>query len=658
MSKTIGLFSIMLLIVLFLGINVTADRALSGARIDLTEGRLYTIQPASKRIAQSPAEPLRFRFYYSKNLARGIPQLEAYGRRVEEMLRSFESASGGKIELEIIDPEPFSEAEDEAVAEGVSPQPVSATSNLYFGLVATNALDGREVIPVFRPDEERFLEYRIAQIVTKLADPDKPKLGLLTGLEMLGGFDPRTQRPRAEWGVVRELRATFDIELIGPDAGELPADLDVLMVVHPRGITPETEYAIDQYVLGGGNAVVFVDPHCESDQSQQSMQMMQVGQDKSSSLPTLFDAWGVTMERGQVVGDLSLGINIRAPGTRQDIVPYVIWLAATGEQMAEGDPVTGGLSLLNIATGGAFTIADDAAVTMEPLVTTTDQSAMVAVEKVRSFPDPRALLNDFFPDGEVRTIAARLTGTPATAFPDGPPDALAEADAEAEADADEDAESVAEAGEVEPAEPAAESDQIMRAESPINVIVVADADMIEDGGWIREINMGGVVLGYDVLADNGAFAVNAAEQMAGSTDLLALRGRGEFRRPFTVLEEMVRQAEAESSARVATLQEKEEQATARLNELLMGQVDAGATTLVLTDEMQAEVDALEETQREVRKELRDVQLNLRKDVESLETRLKIINTAMVPGLLVVLALGLAGYRGLQRRADRRRGSLR
>ncbi|MBZ0172543.1 MAG: Gldg family protein, partial [Phycisphaerales bacterium] len=547
MSKLIGLISLVLLIVLFLGVNVTADRALSGARLDLTQGRLYTISPASKRIAKTPEETLRFRFYYSKDLARGIPQLEAFGRRVHEMLESFANASGGKIEFEVVNPEPFSEAEDRAVSDGLSPQPVSATENLYLGLVATNALDGHEVIPVFRPEEERFLEYRIASMITKLAKPDKPRVGVITSLPMTGGFDQRTQRPRAEWVVLSELRASFEVEMIEPAAGELPAGLDALMVVHPKTITPETVYAIDQYVLGGGRAVFFVDPVCEADQQQQQMGMQQVGRDRSSDLPQLFGAWGVTLADGQLAGDMDLAIQVSLPGPVPESVPYLIWLTVGADQMPDDDPVTGNLSRLNIASSGFLERAEDAAVTWEPLIETTKQSAPVAREKVEMMPDPKGLLNDFFPGGKPLVLAARLTGTPKTAFPDGPPQTTDIATTEEDADAEN-----ADASDADATVP----DQIMEAAEPINVIVVADTDMLEDGGWVQESRLGQMLLGYNVYADNGAFAVNTVEQMAGSTDLIELRGRGTFTRPFTMLERMRRDAEAEYLATEQTLKEE------------------------------------------------------------------------------------------------------
>jgi len=633
MSKTIGLISIVMLIALFLGVNITADRALSGNRIDLTQGRLYTIQPATKRIARSPDEPVRFTLYYSKDLARGIPQIETFGRRVTGLLESIASASNGKVQLDIVNPEPFSEAEDEAVAEGITPQPISQIDNIYFGLVATNSLDGREIIPLFRPDEERFLEYRLAQIITKLANPDKPRLGVLTGLPITGGFDPQSQRPTPEWSILRELRVSFDVEIIAPDAATLPANLDALMIVHPKGLSRSLTYSIDQFILAGGGTIVFVDPVGEAEQQQQQMGIP-LGPDRSSNMPEIFAAWGLSMDPTQIVGDLKLGISVRAPGPGQEIVPYVIWLNITENQLEADDPVTGNLTSINLASAGGLTLSDDAPATWEPLIRTTDQSATIPVASVQGFPDPKTLLNNFFPDGEQRVIAARLTGKVPSAFPDGTPSAQ---DPQAE-----------------PTKPA--SAHLAQAADPINVIVVSDVDMLEDGGWVREIRVGNTLLGYDILADNGAFALNAAEQMAGSRDLLELRGRGSFSRPFTLIDEMQRKAETEYLAKEQTLTEEIEQTRRRINDLQLARTDTGSASLILTPAQQAEVDDLETVLLEKRKELRQVQLDLRKDIEALETRLKLINTGLVPVLLCLFALSLGGYRAIRRRTDRNRGS--
>ncbi len=646
MSKVTGLISIVLLVVLLLGVNIVADRALPAARIDLTEGRLYTIRPESKRIARSPEEPIHLKFYYSKDLARGIPSLEGFGRRVRSLLDAFARASDGKIVLEVINPEPFSEAEDQAVADGISPQPLSPTENLYFGLVATNALDGREVIPLFRPEEERFLEYRIASIITKLARPDKPKLGLITGLPMTGGFDERLRRARPEWMVLSELRASFDVQMIEQDAGELPDDLDVLMIVHPKAVTPETAYSIDQYILGGGRAVIFVDPVCEADQQQSPPGMAQIGADRSSDLPPLFSAWGVSLADGQLAGDLDLAISVRIPGPVPETVPYLIWLSVGKDQMPDDDPVTGNLTRLNIASPGFFERAEEAPVQWEPLIRTTDNAGPVPVSKVEVMPDPKGLLKDFAPGDAPLVLAARLTGKVPTAFPDGPPSADDEADTDSDA---EDAEEPADAD-----DGADKPEQLMESTDPINVIVVADCDLLEDGGWVQEARLGGVLLGHNIFADNGAFAVNAAEQMAGSKDLLALRGRGTFARPFTLLESMQRQAEAQFLATEQSLQDEIEQTRKRISDLQMARGDTSGS-LVLTPEQEAEIDRLNKVLVEKRKELRDVQLNLRKDIEALQTKLKIINTALVPALLCVFALMLAGARATRRRADRKRG---
>lgn len=650
MSKIIGLASILLLIALFLGINITADRALAGYRLDLTEGSLYTVQPATKRIARSPDEPIRMTFYYSRDLARGIPQLESFGRRVTELLQTIEADSNGKIDLTIVNPEPFSEEEDNAVADGIQPQPITQTDSLYFGLVATNSLDGREVIPVFNPRDERFLEYKIAQLIAKLADPDKPTLGLITSLQMTGGFDPRTQQPTPEWTVLREMRATFDIETIPPTATELPADLDCLMIVHPKGLSEALVYGIDQYILAGGGAIIFVDPLAEAEPMQQQQMGMVMGQDRSSNLPALFDAWGLGYDPTQLAGDLDLAIPVRTSAQRPEAVPYIIWLNAGEAQLAPDDPVTGNLTSINLASAGVLTTTDESPAALEPVITTSDQSGLVPVASLQGgFVDPKTILNSFFTDGESRTIAARVTGTVPTAFPDGPPASM-------------NAENPDEVGPADPDTAAASTDipasHIAESTDAINVIVVADVDILEDGGWVRELRLGNTLLGYDILADNGALALNAAEQMAGSRDLLELRGRGSFDRPFTLIEQMQRDAEAEFLAKEQTLEEEIEQTRQRITDLQSARTETGVAALVLTEEQQAEVDALEETLIAKRKELREVQLNLRKDIEALETRLKILNTAAVPVLLCVLAMTMGGYNALRRRASRRKADRR
>ncbi len=640
MNRLTAYLTLALLLAAFLAVNILTTRALPSARLDLTENRLYTLSPAGRAIARSPKEPITLTLYYSESLVRGQPQIQSAANRVIELLESFESASNGKINLRTVDPEPFSEAEDDAVAAGIRGVRIGPEETLYFGLVGTNALDGRETIPYINaldPNAERFLEYEFAKLIHTLAEPDRPTVGLITSLPILGTPpNPMTRSVGAgPWQVITEIETTLDLRELEPDAEgtiDIPSDIDVLMLAHPKNLSEDTLFAIDQFALKGGKILAFLDPHCEADPTgapDPQNPMAALRADTSSDLGPLLDAWGVAMPTDQVAGDLSYALEVSTGGPRGDIVPFVVYLALRGEAFDEDDPVLGRLGTVNIASAGILSQTENATTSFEPFITTTDQSAPVTADRIKLFPDPRAILNDFFPTEGTLTLAARITGDATTAFPEGAP-APADADTPPEA--------------------------LTTNTAPLDITIVADADLLADRFWVQALSLGGLNLGYERIADNGALVAGLLDRLAGSEDLLALRARGEFRRPFTRIEEMRRQADAEFRAEEQRLEQQIEQTQQRITDLQLARTDDPTASLVLTPEQQAELDRLEEQLVASRKQLRQVRLDLRRDIEALQTRLQLINTAAVPVLLAAFAVSLAGFRAIRRRADRRRGA--
>ncbi|MEM7754250.1 MAG: Gldg family protein [Planctomycetota bacterium] len=645
MNKFTAAIALALLLVLFVGLNIVTSRTLGFARLDLTENKLYTLSPAGKTIARTPEEPITLTLYYAESVARGNPQIQSAANRVVELLEAFENASNGKIALRQIDPEPFSEAEDDAVAAGIQGVRITQTDTFYFGLVGTNAVDGREVLPYINaldPNAERFLEYELAKLILTLAEADRPVVGLITTLPMDGSPpNPMTRtRGTPPWQIIPEIESTLEVRRLDTTIDEIPGDIDVLMLAHPKGLSDQTLYAIDQFALRGGRILAFVDPHAETDPAarpdpQNPLAAAQA--DTTSELGPLLAAWGVEMPTDQIAGDLKFALDVNAGGTpgRPEIVPYVAYLSLRDEAFDADDPVTGRLGVVNVASAGFLSQADGATTTFEPVVQTSIEAAPVTAQRVKLFPDPAGILNDFFPQDEPLTLAARVAGPISTAFPDGPPSA-------ANNDAD---------GSL------TDTNHLTESAEPLNAVVVADVDMLSDRFWIQALSLGGMTLGYERLADNGALVAGLLDQLAGSEDLLALRARGEFRRPFTLIEEMQRRADAEFRAEEQRLEQEIEQVQERISELQLARGDAGdPSSLVLTPEQQAELDRLQDELIASRKQLRQVQLNLRQDIENLETRLKLINTAAVPVLLSLFAVGLAVTRSVRRRTDRRKGA--
>lgn len=620
MNKNTALAGIVLLILLFLGVTVVADNVLGAARLDLTENNLYTLSPGSRAILRTLDEPITLTLFFSDSLTSGRPALGAYGKRVRELLEEYELRAGGNITLELLDPEPFSEAEDRARRAGIAGVPISEGERFYFGLVGTNSTDGRELIPFFDPSQERFLEYELSRLIHKLATDERPVVGLLSTLPLEGreptpGMPPELSRP---WSIMREIRSLFEVRNVAITATEIPDDIDLLLIIHPKGLADETLRAIDAYVTRGGATIVCIDPLCEQDIPPDAMQNPQamLQADRSSDLDALMSAWGVLMDGQKVVVDIDHAM--RGPSRRQaEMVAYVQYLSLDGEQVDPDDAVTGGLSRLAFASAGALTFDESRGTTWTPLVWSGERSAEVDAARLAFFPDPSEFVAGYVASGGSRTIAGRLTGPARSAFADAP-------------DADPD-----------------DGD----APASLNVMVLSDCDFLADRWWVQEMRLGNMVLGYQKQSDNADLLINAMDNMAGSSDLITLRARGKFTRPFTLVEEIQRNAERQYLAEAKDLEEERRSVEARIRELQQERPDAG--DLILTPEQEAEVQKFRDQLAETNAQLRGVRYNLRKDVEDLGLTLKVANTVLAPALVALGAVGLGAYRSFRRRRDQR-----
>lgn len=667
--KTTAIGGIILLTVLFFGINILGDVVLRGDRIDLTEDKLYTLSEGTRNILKKTDEPISLTLYFSESLAKGRPDLQSYGKRVRELIEEYSAVSGGVITVETVDPEPFSEAEDKARASGIASVPLNASEQFYFGLVGANSTDGREVIRFFDPSQERFLEYNLTRLVYNLANPEKKTVGVISSLP-IDGSEPNPgipTQPQPAWQIMREIRSTFDVRTIEPTAAQIDKDVDVLLLVHPKNLDEPMLRAIDQYVIGGGKAIVFVDPLCEMDipPGAQQNPLSVMNADRSSSLAPLLAAWGVSFDPEKVAADRDHAMRGRAPDGRS-VVPYIHYISLDKESVDQADAVTGDLTDLQFGISGFIAPEDGATTTFTPLITTSPEAMVLDRSKVAFFPQPDELLAAYKPGGKPLTIAARISGTARSAYapsdrgenassrngaspspsPAGAPNPTDAPAPDAASPAQEvpgGALAQEEIADVTPASTPAEGD--------INVIVVADVDMLTDRMWVQEMRLGNQVLGYQKLSDNGDFLLSALDNMAGSTDLISVRARGTYQRPFTLVEDIQRKADEKYLAQLKDLETKRREAQQKITELQRAKPESG--DFVLSPEQRAEIDKFQQTLTSTNAELRDVRYNMRKDVERLGFWLKVINIGAAPLLVALAAIGLGAYRAARRRSDRR-----
>lgn len=628
---------LVLALVAFLAVNIIGNQTLTSMRLDVTENRLFTLSQGTRNILDSLKEPINLRYYFSNKLLAGYPELQTYGVRVRDLLEEYASRSDGRIKLTVIDPEPFSEAEDQAVAFGIRQLPVSEVGDMaYFGLVGTNSVDQEIAIPFFDPSQEQALEYDLTKLVYNLAHPKKRVVGVVSGLPIFGQPDPYG-RPAQPWTMVPVLREAFDVRELRADLINIDKDIDTLVVIHPENLSEETQYAIDQFVLKGGKAMVFVDPSAENDSTVPDPANPTVLPEHKSDLPKLLQAWGLKLLEGKVAADADAAIRVSYTGNRgPQEIEYLPWLHLEEKNLNREDFITSQLKLVNVGSGGVLQRLEGATTTITPLIETGANSGLLDAEAVMIVRDPRGLLESFKPEGKPLMLAARVTGKVKSAFPGGK---VAKSGPNPAGDSAN--------GEKAEKDTIVKPNHVEESAQPVNVIVVADTDMLADSFWIRMQQSMGVRVPVP-FADNGNFMVNAIDNLGGNSDLISLRSRGSSSRPFTVVEQIQKDAEAQFRSKERALQEKLQETEKKIAELQQ-QKDQSAGTL-MSPQQKAEVEKFKAEMLNTRKQLRDVQHDLRKNIEGLGTKLRIVNIGLVPALLGVFAIVFA----LMRRARRAR----
>ncbi|MCB1691265.1 MAG: Gldg family protein, partial [Pseudomonadales bacterium] len=538
-------------------------------------------------------------FFFSSKASENLTQLRAYAQRVRELLVQYEDESDGKIRLHFVDPEPFSDEEDQATAFGLQAVPTPNGNDLYFGIAGTNSVNNEESIAFLQPDKEKFLEYDISRLVQTLSKPDLPVVGLMSSLKINGDVDMQTFQTTPPWTVVEQLGQVFKIRNVGEHASVIPEDVDVLVIVHPKGLSDDSLRAIDQFAMKGGRILAFVDPLAESDRGAgQGMPSSPIG--KASDLNRLLGKWGVTMETGKVIGDQQYALQVNGPEGRP--VRHLAILGLQKDSLSREDVVTSSLDSVNVSTAGILDIAKDATTDITPLITSSKYAAPIDVANFQVMSNPEDLEKGFSPTGERYVIAARLSGHAESAFA-----------------------------------PKDKKSELVTSTDDLNVIVVADTDILTDRLWVHVQNFFGQRIASP-WANNGDLVVNAVDNLVGSASLISIRSRGRFSRPFDVVQDLRREAESQylqsANDLQAQLSEAEQKLTALQNEKKENNL------LSLSPEQEKTLEQFQQEKVRIRKQLRDVRHQLDKDIEALGTMLKFLDIFLIPLVLTLLLIAV------------------
>ena len=608
----------LLLIVLFGLANLALQPVLAPARLDFTERSLYTLTPATRTTLRGLVEPVDVTLVYSRRVGQDFPRIRAHAARVRELLDAYEGASGGRLRVREIDPVPFSEAEDEALAAGITAVPTQEADPLYFGLIGRNTVDDTRIIPFLAPEREGTLEYDLTRLIARLDNPAPPRIGLLSSLQGMQGDGRETG-----YSVLQDMARNYDLVRIEPDFVSLPERLDALMIAHADTLNDYQLWLVDQYVLRQGRLVWLVDPAAKVAGSGGVFDLSEAP--GSSDLGTLGRHWGVTLADGAVAdASNALPVQTETPDGRATIAGQPLFIAAPPATMSRTDPITSELPrAVNFGAPGAL-LADPAeGLTFSPLVETGPAPSLIAAERAVSEMSPADVIVAYEAEDAPRTLAGRLTGRATTAFSGGKPPVPLTGDPVID----------------ELARAAAEDAlaHIERSAQDVSIVLIADVDLLDDGFFINP-NGGAAV------ADNGTLILNALDAVTGVEGLLALRSRAEALRTMTRVDDMRAAAEAEFFEEQARLEdrlvESQTQLEALQAELAAGMATGGELEAGLTPAERGQLQRLREDILQTRSRIRTIERDFRRDIDGLEAWLKAVNIWGGAGLMVLLGFGL------------------
>jgi ABC-type uncharacterized transport system involved in gliding motility auxiliary subunit len=595
---------LILLAVVFFSLVFVNNQLFSSMRLDLTENQVYSLSEGSKQVLKEIDEPINLYFFFSDKASKNMTSLRNYANRVESLLAEYNTFANGKLKLQVLDPQAFSEQEDQAEQFGLIAANIGVAGEaIYMGLAATNALDEQRVIAFFDPQKEGFLEYEISKLIYQLSEPEPVNITLITDLILNGGQNPMTGQFDPPWTFFTQLEQLYKVEQLSSDITNLPDDTDVLLIVHPKQYSDALLFAIDQYALSGGKILVFLDAHNESEQV--AMMAGPIPSNNSSNLQRLLSAWGVVFDSEHVLLDAMAGLDIRTQSG--GVTRHFGFVGFTADQLDREDILTSNLEVINGASFGVFNQKEDAITTWLPLIQSTQNSDLMDVSTYAMIQDPEELAKAYQSDNQAYVLAVRLFGQVNSAFEQAPE--------------------------------GTSLTKIKTSTTNLNVILVGDTDLLADRFWVQQSNFFGQTVST-AFANNGDFVSNAVENLGGSDALISIRSRGVFSRSFRKVDELTVIAEQKFRDQEQILQQQLDDTEQQLLQLQNQQVEGGS--LVISVEQQLTIDQFLQKKITIRKSLRDVRYQLDKDIESLGNWLKLFNVALAPMILILLLVLLRG----------------
>ena len=622
-SVTLAIFGVCILLIILIFANILVAR--SNLRWDITEEKIFSLSEGSQKILSNLNEPINIKFFYSGSNKKMPIAIKLYASRVKDFLSEYKYSSNGMITVDEIDPSPDSNEEELAQRYDIEALSIDGGDNIYFGMVFI-AADKEASMPVINPSREKLLEYDITKLIQRVHNPKKITIGIMSDLPVFGGVPPGMPAMMGEgnrkWLFVEELEKSYNVRNLPPDTEKIPDDIDLLMVIHPRSMGDEQQFAIDQYVLSGKNLIAVVDPYSISDPMSQLMR----GMPQTSSLDKLFSAWGLHMDVSKLIIDMDQPTKLR--GEDGGIEDNPSWISPNAESFDKDSIISARIERMLFPLAGVIEKTPDSSVDFNVLVHSSTNAGTLDLETIqKGVPMMRRV---FVPSNEHLAVAVQIRGAFETAFPAGPPPKEDKED-----------------GETENELPVTET-SLKNSKGISTVVVISDADFLFDDFYVQRGSLLGVEIAQ-VFNDNLNFLSNATEVLTGSDELISLRTRGTYERPFTVVMKLEKEAQMRWLAKEKELEQRSEEATIKLRNL--EQQKSEDQKLIISPEQEAEIARFKEERRRINKELKEVRKNLRYDIERLGAIVKIINLTAIPLCVAISGVLFAIYR--QRRNKRK-----
>ena len=586
--STVGII-VMLIIV----IAVCTLSSFFKIRKDFTQDKLFTLSDGTRNILSALDTPVELRFYCTQGGSDATQLfIKNYSRNVNDLLNEYTKAAKGMLTVKRYNPEPDSDAEDMARADGISGQTISTGDTLYMG-IAISCLDSTV------------------------------KVGILTDLPVFGipGNPMMGQQGTQPWTFVSELERDFELVSMNSTTDSIDEDIQTLIVIHPKDLPEKTLYAIDQFVLRGGHLIAFVDPLFRLDPAAQAQQNPMARIDTASNMEKLFEAWGIKFDNSYIVADKNY---ISTISTGMGSIESPTILSLTSEAFSPDYVASAQIDNALMAFAGGFSGTPANGLQMNVLIKSSPNSQLV--DKIMA-ENSQLLMKNFQISNQEFTLAAMLTGNFKTAFPEGTPQEVNSTEENSENTSDEESQKTA------------QTPGLKESAKPGAVILIGDVDMLHDYFSVRVSNFFGQKL-IQPINGNLSLAQNLVEQMAGNENLINMRSRATMRRPFTVIQEKRVKAEEQYLSQLQELENILNETRTKINQLQEAKTD-GSQQFILSEEQKTELANYRKSEADTARKLKEVRKNLRREIVSLENTLTWINTVGMATIVILIGIIIA-----------------